>query len=184
MLLGAAGQAWSALIDNLYLSSELERRILTLINSAVASALPTALSDATEALAAATTAEVSDYFSDRRDYLESVATLDFIVVVERNLREDLEARLNGFKSGTSLLGSSLLATPKAPGQKFPAVSTLLRRWKDAGALSSNDYDAVDDGMQYRNWLVHGGIGISPLILNPFLLDVPVQNIVSIIQAEP
>lgn len=183
MLLGRAAQAWNALYDNLYLTHQLEGEIRTQLGQQSA-LLPKGLCNATRSLVGATAAELSDYFRDRRDYIESVATLDLVVAVERSIREDLGQRRIGLKSQVSPLGAALLAIPNAPGQLHPAARKLLDCWRGAVNANVGFLDSVDEAMQYRNWLVHGGIGIPPYLLNPFLLDQPVEHVVSLVNSEP
>lgn len=184
MLTGRAKQAWSALYDNLHLTTDLETKVLGLVTDPNAQTLPAGLSKATKRLSYATPTEISDYFRKRRDYIESTATLDLIVSVESAIREDLEARRNGIKSTTSAVGTALLATAAPPHQLEPAIRRLLPHWKLAATANTNLIDALDEGMQYRNWLAHGAIGLAPFYVNPFTLDVSLHHIFDLILAEP
>lgn len=184
MSLGRVSQAWSTLYDSIHLYEELETALVSAIVENSNFVLPRQLSRETRALQLASLSDVTDYFRDRRDYIESVATLDLVVSVERALREDHSERLNGSKLATSTIGSLVVSTPNAPGQSHPAARRLLPHWKSANGANSALLDSIDEAMQYRNWLTHGRIGPPPFEPNPFVLHTPVEHLLNLISQEP
>ena len=184
MSLGRIDQAWNALYDNLYLTSRLEKECFEFINGNNDQTYFLAeLSADTKNLIYSTTAELSDYFRDRRDYIESLATLDIIICLEKTIREDLEERKNGIKSQSSAFAHQLINTSSA-GNQPPAARRLLGCWRNASGANQKHIDAIDQGMQYRNWLVHGEIGYPPFLADPFSLHIPTSHLISIILNEP
>jgi hypothetical protein len=181
MFLGRASQAWNALYDNLQLTTELEQKIVTWASAPFSI---NGFCTDTKHLLGATLSEVSDYFRERRDYIESVATLDLVIATERAIREDLEARRGGFKSSTSPAGISLVGVPNAPGQQYPAARRLLSEWTNTTNADTQLLETLDQGMQYRNWLVHGNSGHPPYLLNPFILDTALEHLLALISGEP
>lgn len=181
MLLGRASQAWNALYDNLRLTTELQQKVVEWASNPFST---NGFCTDTKSLLGATLSEVSDYFRERRDYIESVATLDLIIATERAIREDLEARRGGFKLSTSPAGISLINVPNAPGQQYPAARRLLAEWKNIINADIQLLETLDQGMQYRNWLVHGNSGHPPYLLNPFMLDAAVEHLLALIGGEP
>jgi len=185
MLFGQLEQAWSAFDDHIQLNSELEARLLLHAFQGVGENLDEfrGISDATARLRFASTVEIGDYFLARRDYVESMATLDIIISVERAIRVDRDQRNQGVKLPNSTVGSALLAVAGLNGQP-PAARRLLKPWRSAGGAIDSMLNAVDEGMQYRNWLVHGTLGPPPFSPSPYLLHAPVAHLLELINSEP
>lgn len=186
MPFGELSQAWSTLYDHLRLNSDLEARMYGHATAADGRAVPAGLdgiSDETARLKYSSSQEIGDYFLARRDYVEAVATLDIIISAERAIRMDLAARLQGLKDTSHGVGAALVAVEGHNGQP-PAARRLLKRWRLAPAADDTLIDAVDQGMQYRNWLVHGTLGPPPFSPTPFLLDAPVAHLLELIDDEP
>lgn len=186
MSFGELNQAWSALYDHLRLNSDLEGRMHQHATAPDRNAIPGGLdgiSDETARLQYSSSQEIGDYFLARRDYVEAVATLDIIISVERAIRMDLAARQQGLKDGIGAFGATLLAVEGFNGQP-PAARRLLKQWRLSPYADNVLIDALDQGMQYRNWLVHGTLGPAPFSPTPFLLDAPVAHLLELIDNEP
>jgi hypothetical protein len=184
-MLGAIGQCWSAFYDGLALHSELEVRIRRAILAGEVLQWPSGTSAATRGLAYATSSEVADYFRERRNYVEAVATLDLAICIETAVREDRALRLTGAKSHVSTVGSQIANCPTAPGQTEPAARRLLSYWLAAGTAAGVDFRLLDDALVYRNWLAHGSGGLPPAsVVTPFLLDPLVADFMNFVVAEP
>ena len=184
-MLGSTGQCWSAFYDGLALYSALETRVREAAFSGDALAWPAGTSTATKGLAYATQSEIADYFRERRNYLESVATLDLAICIETVIREDRALRLAGAKSQVSAVGAQLVACPPAPGQAEPAARRLLKYWLAAGKGVGREYGLLDDALVYRNWLAHGSVGLPPAsVVTPFLLDPLAADFENFVVAEP
>lgn len=185
MLFGQLEQAWSAFDDHIQLNSELEGRLLLHLfqdPNGEKDAFE-GISEATALLRYASTVEIGDYFLERRDYVESMAVLDIIISVERAIRVDLAQRNQGVKDATSTVGAALMTVAGFNGQP-PAARPLLKRWRLAAGAIDTMLDAVDEGMQYRNWLVHGTLGPPPFSPSPYLLHAPVAHLLELIDNEP
>lgn len=185
MQFGQLEQAWSAFDDHIQLNSELESRLLlhAFEKPSEGSDDFHGISDATARLRFASSAEIGDYFLERRDYVESMAALDIIISVERAIRIDLDQRSQGVKLPDSIVGAALLSVAGFNGQP-PAVRRLLKRWRLADGAVDSMLDAIDEGMQYRNWLVHGTLGPPPFSPSPYLLHAPVAHVLELLSNEP